>query len=59
MFEGRLRPSQEKILGLNGARVYGVDVKARMNGIPIDYQTYSSPNRALKYTAKFKSPLMR
>lgn len=28
---------KEKILGLNGARVYGVDVRARMNAIPADY----------------------
>jgi hypothetical protein len=28
---------KEKILGLNGARVYGVDVKAKMNTIPSDY----------------------
>jgi hypothetical protein len=28
---------KEKILGLNGARVYGIDVKARMNAIPRDY----------------------
>ncbi|HWS98833.1 MAG TPA: amidohydrolase family protein [Pyrinomonadaceae bacterium] len=28
---------KEKILGLNGARVYGVDVRARMNAIPKDY----------------------
>lgn len=28
---------KEKILGLNAARVYGVDVKARMNAIPTDY----------------------
>jgi predicted TIM-barrel fold metal-dependent hydrolase len=28
---------KEKILGQNGARVYGVDVKARMNAIPKDY----------------------
>ena len=28
-----------KILGLNSARVYGVDVKAKMNAIPGDYMT--------------------
>ena len=28
-----------KILGLNSARVYGVDVKAKMNAIPSDYMT--------------------
>jgi predicted TIM-barrel fold metal-dependent hydrolase len=28
---------KEKILGLNGARVYGVDVRARMKAIPDDY----------------------
>ncbi len=28
---------KEKILGLNGARVYGVDVRSRMNAIPHDY----------------------
>lgn len=28
-----------KILGLNSARVYGVDVKAKMNAIPSDYVT--------------------
>lgn len=30
---------KEKILGLNSARVYGVDVKAKMNAIPADYVT--------------------
>jgi predicted TIM-barrel fold metal-dependent hydrolase len=30
---------KEKILGLNAARVYGVDVKAKMNAIPSDYVT--------------------
>jgi uncharacterized protein len=35
---GPLTPQvKEKILGQNGARVYGVDVKARMNAIPQDY----------------------
>ncbi|HLM02365.1 MAG TPA: amidohydrolase family protein [Pyrinomonadaceae bacterium] len=28
-----------KILGLNSARVYGIDVKAKMNAIPSDYMT--------------------
>ncbi|HEX8250225.1 MAG TPA: amidohydrolase family protein [Pyrinomonadaceae bacterium] len=28
-----------KILGLNSAKVYGVDVKAKMNAIPSDYMT--------------------
>ena len=28
---------REKILGLNGARVYNADVRARMNAIPQDY----------------------
>jgi hypothetical protein len=28
-----------KILGLNSARVYGIDVKAKMNAIPGDYMT--------------------
>ncbi|HSK72658.1 MAG TPA: amidohydrolase family protein [Pyrinomonadaceae bacterium] len=28
-----------KILGLNSARVYGIDVKAKMNAIPSDYVT--------------------
>lgn len=30
---------KEKILGLNAARVYGIDVKAKMNAIPKDYVT--------------------
>jgi uncharacterized protein len=30
---------KEKILGLNSARVYGIDVKAKMNAIPDDYVT--------------------
>jgi hypothetical protein len=30
---------KEKILGLNSARVYGIDVKAKMNAIPSDYVT--------------------
>ena len=30
---------KEKILGLNAARVYGIDVKAKMNAIPGDYVT--------------------
>jgi uncharacterized protein len=30
---------KEKVLGLNAARVYGVDVKAKMNSIPNDYMT--------------------
>jgi hypothetical protein len=29
----------EKIFGLNSARVYGVDVKAKLNAIPTDYMT--------------------
>jgi predicted TIM-barrel fold metal-dependent hydrolase len=38
-FKPLTREVKEKILGLNGARVYGVDVKARMNAIPEDYMT--------------------
>lgn len=30
---------KEKIFGLNSARVYGIDVKAKMNAIPADYMT--------------------
>lgn len=30
---------KEKILGLNAARVYGIDVRAKMNAIPSDYVT--------------------
>ena len=30
---------KEKILGLNSAAVYGIDVKAKMNAIPTDYMT--------------------
>lgn len=30
---------KEKILGLNSAAVYGIDVKAKMNAIPSDYMT--------------------
>lgn len=30
---------KEKIFGLNSARVYGIDVKAKMNAIPADYVT--------------------
>jgi predicted TIM-barrel fold metal-dependent hydrolase len=30
---------KDKILGLNSAKVYGIDVKAKMNGIPGDYMT--------------------
>ncbi|MBK9154879.1 MAG: amidohydrolase family protein [Chloracidobacterium sp.] len=30
---------KEKIFGLNSARVYGIDVKAKMNAIPGDYMT--------------------
>ena len=30
---------KEKILGLNSARVYGIDAKAKMNAIPSDYMT--------------------
>jgi hypothetical protein len=30
---------KDKILGLNSARVYGVDVKAKLNAIPDDYIT--------------------
>jgi predicted TIM-barrel fold metal-dependent hydrolase len=33
------REVKDKILGLNSARVYGVDVKAKMNAIPDDYIT--------------------
>src|SRR6185503_11449259 len=31
------RQAKEKIFGLNGAKVYGVDVKARRNEFPKDY----------------------
>ncbi len=30
---------KEKIFGLNSAKVYGIDVKAKMNAIPTDYVT--------------------
>jgi predicted TIM-barrel fold metal-dependent hydrolase len=30
---------KEKIFGLNSARVYGIDVKGKMNAIPADYVT--------------------
>jgi predicted TIM-barrel fold metal-dependent hydrolase len=30
---------KDKILGLNSAKVYGIDVKAKMNAIPADYMT--------------------
>lgn len=30
---------KEKIFGLNSAKVYGIDVKAKMNAIPTDYLT--------------------
>ena len=30
---------KEKIFGLNSARVYGIDVKAKMHAIPSDYMT--------------------
>jgi predicted TIM-barrel fold metal-dependent hydrolase len=30
---------KEKIFGLNSARVYGIDVKAKLNAIPADYVT--------------------
>lgn len=30
---------KDKILGLNSAKVYGIDVKAKMNAIPSDYMT--------------------
>ncbi|MGE3466998.1 MAG: amidohydrolase family protein [Pyrinomonadaceae bacterium] len=30
---------KEKVFGLNSAKVYGIDVKARMNAIPADYVT--------------------
>ncbi len=30
---------KEKIFGLNSAKVYGIDVKAKMNAIPADYVT--------------------
>lgn len=30
---------KEKIFGLNSAKVYGIDVKAKMNAIPLDYMT--------------------
>lgn len=30
---------KDKIFGLNSARVYGIDVKAKMNAIPDDYMT--------------------
>ncbi|HEV8673757.1 MAG TPA: amidohydrolase family protein, partial [Methylomirabilota bacterium] len=33
------RPVKEQIFGLNAARVFGVDVNARRNGIPADYLT--------------------
>lgn len=32
-------PVKEKIFGLNSAKVYGIDVKAKMNAIPSDYVT--------------------
>jgi predicted TIM-barrel fold metal-dependent hydrolase len=38
---------KEKILGLNAARVYGIDVRAKMNAIPDDYIT----KLKLKYRA--------
>ena len=28
---------KEKIFGLNSARVYGIDAKAKLNAIPADY----------------------
>jgi hypothetical protein len=33
------REVKDRILGLNSARVYGVDVKAKLNAIPDDYIT--------------------
>ncbi|MGH9822744.1 MAG: amidohydrolase family protein [Blastocatellia bacterium] len=33
------KESKEKILGLNAARIYGIDVKAKRNAIPSDYVT--------------------
>ena len=30
---------KEKVFGLNSAKVYGIDVKAKMNAIPADYVT--------------------
>ncbi len=38
-FKPLTKEVKDKILGLNAARVYGVDVKARMNAIPTDYVT--------------------
>ncbi|MEW6212293.1 MAG: amidohydrolase family protein [Acidobacteriota bacterium] len=36
-FKPLTREVKEKILGLNAARVYGVDVKSKMNAVPGDY----------------------
>ncbi len=38
---------KEKVFGLNSAKVYGIDVKAKMNAIPSDYVT--------KLKAKYKT----
>jgi len=38
---------KEKIFGLNSAKVYGIDAKAKMNAIPADYVT--------KLKAKYKA----
>ncbi len=43
---------KEKIFGLNSARVYGIDVKAKMNAIPADYIT----RLKTKYRAEGTSP---
>ncbi|MGD9589093.1 MAG: amidohydrolase family protein [Pyrinomonadaceae bacterium] len=43
---------KEKIFGLNSARVYGIDVKAKMNAIPADYVT----KLKAKYRAAGASP---
>jgi predicted TIM-barrel fold metal-dependent hydrolase len=43
---------KEKIFGLNSAKVYGIDVKAKMNAIPGDYMT----KLKAKYRAGGASP---
>ena len=46
---------KEKIFGLNSAKVYGIDVKQKMNAIPADYVTklkakYSAGGASLSNT---------
>lgn len=43
---------KEKIFGLNSAKVYGIDVKAKMNAIPADYVT----RLKAKYRAEGANP---